>query len=196
MSFEFGSVMTCNTSEPVEVCPVKKRSDSVERSKRREEWVRNEGPVKCELRLRVKARGFWRRGKDAWFDVRVTHVNAVSQRDLPTAAIFHRHQQEKKRSYSQRCMEVENGTFTPLVFGTNGGVESECSMFLATLAEKLSVVRSEDVNLTMEWLRAKLSFEVLRSALLCVRGSKKAWYKKGEVKISQDFGLSVVEAGL
>ena len=114
----------------------------------------------------------------------------------PAAVIFHRHQQEKKRSNNQRCMEVENGTFTPLVFGTNGGVGSECSMFLATLAEKLSVVRSEDVNLTMEWLRAKLSFEVLRSALLCVRGSKKAWYKKDEVKISQDFGLSVVEAGL
>ena len=71
-------------------------------------------------------------------------------------------------------------------------------MFLATLAEKLSVVRGEDVNVTMEWFRAKPSFdfEVLRSALLCVRGSKKAWYKKDEVKISQDFGLSVVEAGL
>ena len=37
---------------------------------------------------------------------------------------------------------------------------------------------------------------MLRSALLCVRGSKKAWYKKDEVKTSQDFGLTVVEAGL
>ena len=77
-------------------------------------------------------------------------------------------------------------TLTPLMFGTNGGVGSECSMFLATLEEKLSVVRGEDVNVTMEWLRAKLSFVVLRSALLCVRGSKNAWYKKNEVKISQD----------
>ena len=126
----------------------------------------------------------------------MTHVNAESQRDLPTDVIFHRHQQEKKRSYNQRCIEVENGTFTPLVFGTNRGVGSKCSMFLATLTEKLSVVRGEDVNVTMEWLRAKLSFEVLKSALLCVRGSKNAWYKKDEVKISKDFGLSVVEAGL
>ena len=84
-------------------------------------------------------------------------MNAESQRDLPTAVIFHRHQQEKKRSYNQRCMEVENGTFTPLVFGSNGGVGSECSMFLATLAEKLSVMRGEDANVSMEWLRAKLS---------------------------------------
>ena len=28
-------------------------------------------------------------------------------------------------------------------------------MFLATLAEKLSVVRGEDVNVALEWLRAK-----------------------------------------
>ena len=34
---------------------------------------------------------------------------------------------------------------------------------------------------------------MLKSALLCVRESKNAWYKKDEVKISQDFGLSVVE---
>ena len=43
-------------------------------------------------------------------------------------------------------MEVGNGS----VYGTNGDVGSECSMFLATLAEKLSVVRGEDVNVTME----------------------------------------------
>ena len=65
-------------------------------------------------------------------------------------------------------------------------------MFLATLAEKLSIVqvRGKDGKVTMhgvlsEWLtlRGKLSFEVLRSVLLSVRGSKKAWYKNYEVKI-------------
>ena len=63
-------------------------------------------------------------------------------------------------------------------------------MFLARLAEKLSIVqvRGKDVKVTMhgvlsEWLRGKLSFEVLRSVLLSVRGSKKAWYKNYEVKI-------------
>ena len=73
-------------------------------------------------------------------------------------------------------------------------VSAQCYIFLATLAGKLSVVRGQGVNLVMEWLRAKLSFEVLRSALLCVitvcssvsvrlRGSKKARYKNDEVKI-------------
>ena len=43
-----------------------------------------------DARLDIKARRFLRRGQDAWFDVRVTHVNAESQRDLPTAVIFNR----------------------------------------------------------------------------------------------------------
>ena len=148
-----------------------------------------------DARLDIKARGFWRRGQDAFFDVRVTHVNAESQRHMDTPTIFHKHEQEKKRHYNQRCMD-QNATFTPLVFGTNGGVGKECSMFLKTLAEKLSEKRNEDYNITMNWLRTKLSFEVLKSALLCVRGSRTPWYKKSQVQISEDFGLSVVTAGL
>ena len=46
-------------------------------------------------------------------DVRGTHETAESQRDLPTAAIFHRHQQEKNKSYNRKSMDVENGTSTP-----------------------------------------------------------------------------------
>ena len=75
-----------------------------------------------DARLDIKARDFWRRGQDAFFDVRVTHVNAESQRHMETSTIFHRHEQEKKRQYNQRCMDIEKGTFTPLVLGTNGGV--------------------------------------------------------------------------
>ena len=30
--------------------------------------------------------------------------------------------QAKKREYNERILEVENGSFTPLVFGTNGGM--------------------------------------------------------------------------
>ena len=46
-------------------------------------------------------------------------------------------------------------------------------MSLATLVEKLSVVRDEDVRTRCahDWLRTKPSFKVLGSALLCVRDS-------------------------
>ena len=83
-----------------------------------------------DARLDIKARGFWRRGQDAFFDIRVTHVNSRSNSNLDTAQIFERHEQEKKRVYNQRVVDVENGTFTPLVVGTNGGTGRECSAFI------------------------------------------------------------------
>ena len=49
----FGSVMT-HIRTRLRFEPVKKCSDSVVRSKRKEEWVRNEGPIECELRLHAR----------------------------------------------------------------------------------------------------------------------------------------------
>ena len=40
-------------------------------------------------------------------------------------------------------MDVETGTFTPLVFGTNGGMRLDGQNFLRTLANKLSTKNDE-----------------------------------------------------
>ena len=91
-------------------------------------------------------------------------------------------------------MEVEHGTFTPLVIGTNGGMGVECDKFLKNLAELLSKKQNEKYSQVMGWLRTKLSFEVLRSCLLCVRGSRRPWYSKKSATVSSDFGLLMCEA--
>ena len=39
-------------------------------------------------------------------------------------------EEEKKRKYQQRVLDVEMGSFTPLVFGTNGGMRADCNCFL------------------------------------------------------------------
>ena len=44
-------------------------------------------------------------------------------------------------------------------------------------------------NVTMNWLRTKVSFEVLKSALLSVRVSRTPWYRKGQFNIFEDFLL-------
>ena len=71
-----------------------------------------------EARLDVKAGGFWSRGETAFFDVRVTHVNSKTNQGKSTVAIFKEQESEKKRKYQQRVLEVEMGSFTPLIFGT------------------------------------------------------------------------------
>ena len=45
--------------------------------------------------------------EDAYFDVRVTHVNAKSQAHKSTASILKKHEEDKKREYNERVLEVE-----------------------------------------------------------------------------------------
>ena len=66
---------------------------------------------------------------------------------------------------------MEHATFTPLVIGTNGGMGDECEKFLKNLAELLAKEDGEEYADVMMSLRTMLSFQVLRAAILCVRGS-------------------------
>ena len=72
----------------------------------------------------------------------------------------------------QRVLDVEHGAFTPLVFGTNGGVGEECKTFLSHLARKLSEQNGDRYGSVITWLRTRLSMEITRSSLLCLRGSR------------------------
>ena len=59
-------------------------------------------------------------------------------REKTTSTISKAQEEEKKRKYQQRVLDVEMGSFTPLVFRTNGGMGADCICFLKRLAEKLS----------------------------------------------------------
>ena len=95
------------------------------------QWVTgeilNHGTDKApDARLDIHARGFWGRQRSAFFDVRVCHPNADSYRDLTPKQIWKKYENEKKRQYAERVMEIEQGTFTPLVFTTIGGMADVC----------------------------------------------------------------------
>ena len=88
---------------------------------------------------------------------------------------------------------MEHGTFTPLVIGTNGGMGIECQMFIKNLADMIAIKQSEEYATVITWIRTKLAFEVLRSTILCVRGSRRTWSAN---RITSDFGLHAHDAGL
>ena len=125
-----------------------------------------------DARLDIHSRGFWEKQRSAFFDVRVCHPNAESYKDLSPQQIYRQHENEKKRMYAQRVMEIEHGTFTPLVFTTTGGMSEECKRYHSRLAELIAAKKGENYSTTMSWIRAKVSFAILRSALLCLRGTR------------------------
>ena len=128
-------------------------------------------------RLDIRARGFWNTGQDAFFDVRVFHPNASSYRSMTTTAAYRKHESTKKREYAQRVREVEHGVFTPLVFTTTGGMGREATTFYRRLADGISLKEQKKYSVIMGWIRCRLSFAILRSAILCIRGSRSSRHR-------------------
>ena len=57
--------------------------------------------------------------------------------------LYIQHEREKKRTYNERILQVEKGSFTPLIFSTTGGMGPECARFHKRVAELISSKRGE-----------------------------------------------------
>ena len=125
-----------------------------------------------DARLGIRARGFWDPQSSAFFDVRVCHPNAESYKDQEPQQIYRIHENDKKRLYSRRVLDVEHGSFTPLVFTTTGGMGKECIRYHIRLAELIAAKKGEHYSQTISWIQARASFALLRSGLVCLRGSR------------------------
>ena len=147
-----------------------------------------------EARRDFKAEGFWSRGVPALFDVRVTHVNFKCNQRKTTPIIFKEQEEEKKRKYQQRVPDVEMGSFTPLVFGTDGRMGADCNCFLKRLVEKLSEKNEEPYHITITWIGTLLSFEILRSVHTCLRGSRAPFHKIPRGDFIDDCSLNASQA--
>ena len=128
-----------------------------------------------DARFDIHAHGFWDSGNgqnDAFFDVRVFHPCAPSYRNQSLTAVYRQHEAKKRLEYAKRVLEVERGSFTPLVFTTGGGMGKETTVAMKRLSHLLSLKREEPYSVIMGWLRCAISFCLLRSALACLRGSR------------------------
>ena len=83
----------------------------------------NKGAIETDgARSDISARGFWVRGQRAFFDIRVFNPCAQRYSTQSFKSSFSINENEKKRKYNCRIVDVERGSFTPLVFATNGGM--------------------------------------------------------------------------
>ena len=147
-----------------------------------------------DARLDVRAKGFWRESQNAFFDVRITNADCDSQVDKDISSVLKKHEKEKKRQYNARVMEVEHGTFTPLVFSIKGVMGQECQIFHKALAEKLAQKSGERYDEVTRLIRVKLSFLILKIAMQCVRGSRSIY--KDAITRCDDFSYTLNELRL
>ena len=68
-----------------------------------------------QSRMDIAATGVFSPMERTFFDVRITHPNAPSNRSIPLNKLYVKHETEKKVKYEDRIVQVEKGSFCPLV---------------------------------------------------------------------------------
>ena len=148
-----------------------------------------------EARLDVSARGFWVRGCKAYMDIRVFNPVAKSYSNQTLKAAHLQNEREKKRQYNERVLQIEHGSFTPLVFSCLGGMSPECQIFYKRLTGMIADKRKCEISVTASLIKAKISFSLVRMSILCIRGSRSLLQNPDDLKI-QDIAATVDEARL
>ena len=126
-----------------------------------------------DARSDIKCCSFWREQRQAFFDVKVVSPFARSYSNLTTEQLFRSAEKSKQREYGERIRQVEHGDFTPLVFTCSGGMAPQCSMMIKRLAQQLSTKQNLPHSVVSGWLRCRLSFALLRTTILCLRGTRR-----------------------
>ena len=145
--------------------------------------------VADQARADISARSVWSPSDLTFVDVRVTHPNAPSNRNKSLEQIYKENEEEKKRMYNDRIMNIERGTFTPLIFLTSGGMSKECRQFNNKLAEKLARKKDERYADVVRHIRTKLRFAMLKATLISIRGYRGKPEKKEASIMDISFNL-------
>ena len=136
-------------------------------------------PVRRHERL-----GFWSRMRRAFFDVTAFSPFARSNRGQSLAKLFKENELRKNREYKQRILQVEHGDFNPLVFATSGGMGPQATAVVKRLGKHLAEKQNLEPSVVMGWLRCRLSFALLRSTLVLLRGSRPHRHKEEVIELA------------
>ena len=125
-----------------------------------------------KARLDVSAVGVWSSMERTFLDVRVFHPNSPSYVNTSPQQLYIRHEKEKKRDYNNRVLQVEKGSFAPLILSTTGGMGPESTKFHKRLAELIATKRGEEYSHVVSHIRTRLRFALLRCTLVAIRGER------------------------
>ena|ERR1700750_1244956 len=121
--------------------------------------------------------------QQAYFDVKVVSPFARSYSHLTQASILKTAEKSKMREYKERIRDVEHADFNPLVFTTVGAMAPQSQIVMKKLAEKLGGKKGVNQAVVTGWLRVRLSFALLRTTLLCVRGTRRKKFASNEINV-------------
>ena len=125
-----------------------------------------------EARLDVSAFGVWSDLSKLFIDVRVFNSRAPTNRSLPVNKVLKKHEDEKKRAYGERVLQVEKSSFTPVIFSTSGIMGDEADKLYKQIAHLLSRKTKQSYPDCIRYIRQRLSFCLLKTLIISLRGHR------------------------
>ena len=119
-------------------------------------------------------RGAWIPQEEALFDIQVMDTDAESYCTLAPGEVLRQTEVEKKRKYRSAC-EERRASFTPLCMSVDGLLACEAHHFVKAVGWQLALKWETSYSQVVGWVRARLSFAILRASILCLRGSRTRW---------------------
>ena len=117
--------------------------------------------VHAGSRADVSAHGFWKRGTNAMFDIRIVNLDAGSYVRMTPEKALAKAEKEKKDLYLHSSLERRRN-FTPMVYSTEGIPGSEALAAQKRLAALLSYKLKREYPEMCGFVRARMSLMIVR----------------------------------
>ena len=137
-----------------------------------ETFARKPTTTDDDARLDIKANGLWEsRFNKTYFDVKVFNPQAKTCPESSSDAYKYL-ESFKKNKYEQRITGFEIAIFCPLFIACTSGAGRSASKARKHPASKFSAQKEDSYADIISYLRTKISIALLRSFILCNRGSR------------------------
>ena len=131
----------------------------------------------------------------AFLDVRVFNLFACSYFAPDCSDVTSFMKVKKRRAYDERVREAERACFSPLVFAATGGMGPTATTVFRKFASMLAEKRSTNYSKCLYWLRCRLCFSLLRSAVVCLRGHRSSFGRPSTTNIDLAYSEGRLESG-
>ena len=88
----------------------------------------------------------WGAYEKTFLDIIITHPNCPTYVNKPIKDVYVHHEEMKKREYNERVLQIEKGSFTPIVGTTFGGWGKEAERHHKRIATLIAAKKREEYS--------------------------------------------------
>ena len=123
--------------------------------------------------LQISAKGTWgSRFERSFHDVKIFSPYAPTNRIKDANESYLLHEILLRVKYQDRIVDIEDVSFSPLIFATTGGASRITHKLIRLIASLIAQKTNERYSEVINFIRTRVSFSLLKSTILCIRGCR------------------------